>query len=767
MSAFQNALQFARSLAKGAVEQIMRFFRARKATSDLKLVYGENEGADAERSRNDEPPDDSEDDELITNGDATSALPVGVISSEIDPDGYLAPPIRGSDEIPANADSTNSSDLAKPDDFGGASFLPADASRSMLDSPSTAVASEPPFEAISQLTGPDQDDQIGSATNETSRTNTFPPDRPEPWVALENGSGEDSSIESAAPSERAFAGEAAEHVDKQIPATTPEDPLSERSPASASSVEAIAEVSGLLGSGGSSRIDALAVPQPRLKPGTPGHKREKSDLPPKSEPSQPDQIQEGKEDEKIVGESGAFAGGVRAPRQYKPTGHGSPQRSGKRPLSTKRPNLSVSRALPIAIRIQFERGSFSKVSFLPRKTAGLPDEIRVSGSAGTAEFSVLQDGWYQDVFLTDSGRLLREGIEWDGAFGDGQREKWSLSGREIYVLAEHKDLAAFVSTPRLVLGEDHVVLCTCERLSEVTGAVAAAESPIPTVLNESTGVPRGWVALRGVVPHKPVPHSTEGGDLFDALRPLPEANVVLVGGIRIERQTWLAGYPPRIRLRGDPSVVGDVIIDGVRSTPDTTGTYTAPGWDDRGPHLVWCSSGSCSYSIRDGADAWDQWAAHTWPLGHSAICGSSIFHRHEGVADGRSMVLVPSSNPVLLGSTPGQIHSCRVRSDIFAQFCAGFPAFEPVWALPELLWRADKSVNSILFVGQRGLPSSKVSPSPHRPRRRRARTLVDDWCSMVLNASRKHLRVKPVEPILDLLWAAYRVKANSIRKMRL
>src|SRR5436853_6387304 len=102
------------------------------------------------------------------------------------------------------------------------------------------------------------------------------------------------------------------------------------------------------------------------------------------------------------------------------------------------------------------------------------------------------------------GHLLRQGIEWAGPLSVGQQARWSLSGREIYVLARHSELSGFVSTPRLTLGEEHVVLCVTERLSEVRAAIAQTDSPEPTLLNSDAGIPAGWGGLRGVVPRTPI-----------------------------------------------------------------------------------------------------------------------------------------------------------------------------------------------------------------------------------------------------------------------
>ena len=182
--------------------------------------------------------------------------------------------------------------------------------------------------------------------------------------------------------------------------------------------------------------------------------------------------------------------------------------------------------------------------------------------------------------LADIGRLLREGIEWAGALPGGATGRLSLSGRGIFVLARHGELNGFVSTPRLVLGEEHVVLCVAERLPDVRAAITLTESPEPTDLNSDSGMPAGWVGLRGVRPHKPVAPSPDG-DIFDALRPLPDIEIALIDGIPIDRQTWLSGFPPTVELLGDTSALGIVTIDGQEAT-------RSPGWGLRCTRLGFC-----------------------------------------------------------------------------------------------------------------------------------------------------------------------------------
>lgn len=447
------------------------------------------------------------------------------------------------------------------------------------------------------------------------------------------------------------------------------------------------------------------------------------------------------------------------PPQYRPLSGAPPpslqfptREGATEPVTTR----ARDRALDIEVRVLFEHGGFCTITLLPKRTPALGEELLVSSSSGPLELTALQDEWYQDVRPDELGRLLRDGTEWSSG-GGGPR--WVLSGREIYVLCPHNDLNGFVSTPRLILGEQHLVLCAVERLQDVLRAIEITGSPPPAVLDAANGMPPGWLGLRGIVPREPVAPS-ERQDILNALRPLVGVEIVLEGGIRLERLTWLSGYPPRIRVRGDVGAIGDIVIDGHRTAPIADGGYAIPGWDLPGQHQVWCASASRSYSIREGAEDWDAWDAYTWSMGEfsaggersrAAICG--VLVRPPNVAPTEHCtVLVPVSNPVLLGAVPGQIQACEVRSDLRAETCTGFPWFDPVWALPADALRCDKRTARTLLIGD----ARPVGP-PHRLRRRdgalaqpqhagrEQAKLIKAWCCAILSAGRKGLQTERPE----------------------
>jgi hypothetical protein len=139
----------------------------------------------------------------------------------------------------------------------------------------------------------------------------------------------------------------------------------------------------------------------------------------------------------------------------------------------------------------------------------LPETVLASGSGNPDELVALQEEWYQDVVHPDLGTLLQQGVEWEAADEEGQKIQWSLRGRDLFVLSRSDSLSGFISTPRLVLGEEHIVLCTDGILWEVQEAILLAGSPSPVMLGVSDGIPAGWAGLKGVVPRSAVT-SSEG-----------------------------------------------------------------------------------------------------------------------------------------------------------------------------------------------------------------------------------------------------------------
>lgn len=457
-----------------------------------------------------------------------------------------------------------------------------------------------------------------------------------------------------------------------------------------------------------------------------------------------------------------------APRQYRPSARVPAVRRDTSAVISGRE--ARERAIPIEVRLVFEKAGFCRLSLLPRRPDGMPAELPVTGSGNPPELLALEDSWYQDVVPSDLGRLLRDGIVWSGALPEHNRFRASLSGREIFVLAHHNEISGFVSAPRLVLGAEHVVLCVTERLAEVRTAIALTGSSDPVLLSADSGIPGGWTGLRGITPRNPIAPSATG-EILDALRPLAGVEIAMVGGIRIDRQTWLAGFPPSVRLHGDTSTIAAVTIDGSAAEVTPEGTYFVHGWDAPGEHSVWCTSDSRTYSIRGGAEEWRLWDAYTWSLGEltaestlsrPGICGVLVRPPRLRRSDSRATV-VPASNPVLIGAAPGEIEICSPRQDVRAGLCIGFPWFEPIWAIPADVFRCDKRTARVLLLG-RPQPVAAENHRPNkRPAERRSRAGYT-WCESILTAGRKRLQTEPSRVEVSNLWKTYIRCAKTLRR---
>lgn len=457
--------------------------------------------------------------------------------------------------------------------------------------------------------------------------------------------------------------------------------------------------------------------------------------------------------------------------RYRPPTGGPPPSTTTLTTSNSGPSASRERTTAIEVRVLFERGGYCAISLLARRPVAFPEELTLSSATGSIELSALQDEWYQDVIPEYIGSLLRQGLVWtDGV----RRQSWILSGREIFVFASRTDLRGFISCPRLLLGREQLVLCTASRLREVEVVLGEAGCSGWSTLGEADGVPTGWVLLRNVVPRRPVQPRGEA-DIINVLRPLPEIEIALESGIRLEYNSWLAGYPPAIRVYGDPEHIRKVLIDRQEATASTDGAFTVPGWDALGEHQVWCSGITKTYSMVTDAANSQVWPAYSFPIpgvppsdGRIVVCGPLVYHRQEGSSSTPETILSSgifaalATNRVLLGASPGEIYLAPVRLDVRGARCMAYPEFEPVWALPVQPLLCDKRERRISLIGQPTPPGELKSRSANKWRGNAS--ALEQWCRYVLDASRKGLAIEPDSPSTAELWRQYRQRARDIRR---
>ncbi|MBI3785208.1 MAG: hypothetical protein HY270_17590, partial [Deltaproteobacteria bacterium] len=471
----------------------------------------------------------------------------------------------------------------------------------------------------------------------------------------------------------------------------------------------------------------------------------------------------------------------RSTTQYRPSRTGPPavrKSTNSTDAGDGQPKAGRKRAADIEVRLLFERGGYCKIALLLRRPEGLPEECTLLTNAGSIDILAVGDEWYQDLVPDGLGAVLRNGIVWtDKSSG----QDWLLSGREIFVLGAGTTHRGFVSCSHMVLGREHAVLCTTSTLHAVEEVLREAGCGTWKQMGEDDGAPQGWVILnnvdgngrvRGLVPQIPVP-LVDGADIFNALRPRPEIEIALEGGLSLGYSSWLAGYPPAIRVYGDPAHTQTVLIDGQEAAASEQGSYTALGWDEPRFHQVWCNNVSKTYSLIQLERTWKAWAAYSFPLPPSrgafgtanriAVCGPLVcpFADAEAfgeVMDQRRIIHVVPTNPVLLGAMPGQVLEAVSRRDVRGAQGIASPSFLPVWALPAQPLACDKRSTRILLVGELDRPCSiatglKRSETPPG---------LYHWCRLILDAGRKGLAVEPPTDAAVELWRQYKRHARGL-----
>ncbi len=436
---------------------------------------------------------------------------------------------------------------------------------------------------------------------------------------------------------------------------------------------------------------------------------------------------------------------AKGPQRYRPPPQKLPRQTGARLVNQQPKKAALSEvSLGIRVRLTFDRFGVCELGLLPERTSELDNEVAVK-FGGMSLLLVAQEDWYEDLHLRNIGGHLREGVELKAVLGDQREARWLLTGRDLYVLASHPRASGFVSTNRLALGRSHVVLCGAGLLQHVEAILNEAGCEGYTKLAESDGVPSGWVGLRGVSPTKEVALDL-GSDPFYAIKPAPDIEINLEGGVCLRGSVWLCGYPPRIKLFGESIRAVKVLIDGKEAQRTTDGLLIVDGYDVCGQHSVYCEGLSCSrsYSIEEAPDSWQTWPAYHF--GQTDICGPLVQLAPE--ASGGRAVIVPMSNPVLLGAEPGEVFNCSRRS---VAHWKGFVPFDVVWALPAQPLRCDKKTARIL----------QFADAPVAPTKTRTKPVLE-WSTAILDASRKGLRVENGLPGAGARWRDYKKVARNI-----
>jgi len=429
-----------------------------------------------------------------------------------------------------------------------------------------------------------------------------------------------------------------------------------------------------------------------------------------------------------------------------------------------RTSLSTSRAetdLRLRLQLVFDRsGSVKTLALVAERREGMPENVEVTSAQGELRLTEPRDDCYEAVPLVDAGNALQRGIGWRGC-GDASRWRWVLSGRELHVLAsgDVSGLYPFGSSARLMLNARHVVLATVRLRAEVLAALDETGSVLPEICDDSIpGVPSGWLLFREVIHTRAVPMRDER-DILNALCPVHEIEPHFVGGIRLERNSYLAGYPPRIRLTGELRSDFHVLIDDQQVHLALDGAFEAPGWDAEGNHQLWFGDRAKTYSLHKMEESWESWHAHDFVIG-ATICGAGIY-----LTDSTNwrQVRLPATNPLLIGARPGEIFCSRAHHDVRSETILALVPFSPVWALPIDPAHADKRWARLIQLDSAPPTATDEQLNTNRSTAHALRS----WIDAINDAGRKQLALAVESEDSKTLWRRYRTLAKQLwRRVR-
>ncbi|MGH8475780.1 MAG: hypothetical protein ACRER2_08445 [Methylococcales bacterium] len=446
------------------------------------------------------------------------------------------------------------------------------------------------------------------------------------------------------------------------------------------------------------------------------------------------------------------------PPEYRPLISRVTTSSQRRHSSATRANQDRTNAdLHLRVQLAFGRGGVvSKLALVPDRRDGMPCELDVKGTHGEFHLTASRDDCYEPIHFEPINfpslvTVLRQGIEWRGQ-SSARKTRWVLSGRELYVLAPGNELSGFVSTARLWLNAQHVVLATKRLREDVISALAESGcNKYEVIEDEHSGMPEGWVLFRNVEPTRSV-LMRDTRDILNSLCPALQIEPNYVGGVRLERKTWLAGYPPRIRFMGDFTNNFYVNIDSHPAHRASDGAFEAPGWDSEGKHRLCFGDRVETYSLNTMNEAWQPWDAHAFGT-EATICGAAICLKQD--TRETRILRIPGSNPLIIGQRPGEIFRCSGTGETLLARVS----FEPVWAVPINPAHANKRSARIILLNPHEPQTDIYVPLGNSAAKR---NLVG-WLRAVHDAGYKGLGLDPENESTKILWRQYRAIAKQLQ----
>jgi hypothetical protein len=377
------------------------------------------------------------------------------------------------------------------------------------------------------------------------------------------------------------------------------------------------------------------------------------------------------------------------------------------------------------------------------KPEGFPDEIDI----GDAAVPTFDESRYDDVDLNWTDDLLDGEIRLKD---EAQKIEWIRSARPFHLFTAASGEPDLVSASAALLGSRSTIVCRERHAAAIEAAATEAGSPALRRLEDFEGLPSGWTVLDG---YTPVRALNSPPDWLKPLEPSAETLIILDGGFEIRPAAFAQGEPPRIRIEGMPSNC-QVFIDKSPAERHENGSWSAPGWDAPGQHLVDIVPGrSLTYHIMpDPAlrEGWEPWTAHASLApalaGSAAVCGAMVFS-----PDGQTVLATePASSVTALGARH-EIKMLAIRRDAPAALAA--LAFEPLFAVLSSGGRKDDSKILVL-----DFPAAVADQQP--------RKIDNRWASKIRDMAARRVPIRPETPAAKAAWRSATREAKRWKRRR-
>lgn len=211
----------------------------------------------------------------------------------------------------------------------------------------------------------------------------------------------------------------------------------------------------------------------------------------------------------------------------------------------------------IEVRVEARRGGrHFQYELYPRAPAGFPDGTYRNGVAQADLERVPGTAWFSPLPASLAASAPGSGL----SLCNG-RHALHLSGSRVLVLEENDEISGWVSCPRIVSGQQTMVLCHSALAGPVEERLRLAAQPGWSLAPGTSGLPASWVCFRGVRMESYTPPVGEDAEL-DCLIPRWRAGTSFSGGLKVSGDTWLLGGEPVVTVTASEDRQDHVLLDG-------------------------------------------------------------------------------------------------------------------------------------------------------------------------------------------------------------